>query len=152
MKKLFNLEISAVAHKLWLQYAQMLSNHCNSRKLVSAIFSRLFWNITCLDLECKQCTLELDIMYYSAMANCPKHTFHTFLHILFVSGRVVCQQYVILKLACRTRYPLTLRYASWLRPPRHKNYLGCSVIINIHEAALLLWARFPDVKQLRTHR
>ena len=75
-----------------MQYAQMLSNHCNSRKLVSAIFSRLFWNTTCL--ECKQCTLELDIMYYSAMANClnypayiPKPYIPTLCHI---------------KLACRT--------------------------------------------------
>ena len=64
---------------------KMLSNHCNSRNLVSAIFSRLFWNITCLDLECKQCTLELDIMYYSAMANCLNYsTYIPFLHSLVV--------------------------------------------------------------------
>ena len=60
--------------------------------LFQLFFSRLFWNITCLDLECKQCTPELDIMYYSTMANCLNYP----AYIPFVSGRVVCQQYVIL--------------------------------------------------------
>ena len=117
-----------MAHKLWLQYAQMLSNHCNSRILVSAIFSRLFWNITCLDLECKQCKHELDIMYYSAVANCLNYLAHIPKPCIIVVGVAIRH----IKLACRT--PLItvylvssalgimtneLLYASRLRPPRH---------------------------------
>ena len=86
------------AHKLWLQYAQMLSNHCNSRILVSAVFSRLFWNITCLDLECKQCKLELDIMYYSAVANCLNYLAHIPKPCIIVVGVAIRH----IKLACRT--------------------------------------------------
>ena len=105
-----------MAHKLWLQYASMLSNHCNSRKLVSAIFSRFFWNITCLDLECKQCKPELDIMYYSAMANCLNYPAYIPFHIPFVSGRVVCQQYVILNYSLS--YPLVNNHqgSQYLKP------------------------------------
>ena len=55
-------------------------------------FVKLNLSITCLDLECEQCTPELNIMYYSAMANCLNYP----AYIPFVSGRVVCQQYVIL--------------------------------------------------------
>ena len=87
-----------MAHKLWLQYAQMLSNHCNSRILVSAIFSRLFWNITCLDLECKQCKLELDIMYYSAVANCLNYLAHIPKPCIIEVGVAIHH----IKLACHT--------------------------------------------------
>ena len=74
-----------MAHKLWLQYVQMLSNYCNSIYIFSASFSRLFWNITCLDLECKQCTPELDIMYYSAMANFLNYPAYIFQSIIEIS-------------------------------------------------------------------
>ena len=41
--------------------------------------------ITCLDLECKQCSLELDIMYYSAMTNCLNYpAYIPFLHSFVV--------------------------------------------------------------------
>ena len=75
--------------KLW-----RTNSGCNTHKCCpititvynfSCFFSRLFWNITCLDLECKQCTPELDIN--STMANCLNYAIHS-KALLYVSGRV----------------------------------------------------------------
>ena len=63
-----------------------------------AIFSRLFWNITCLDLECKQAHLSSISCRYSTMANCLNYAAYIPKHYCSLVGVSIRQN----KLACRT--------------------------------------------------
>ena len=79
------LSISSVKNlRLWCTNSGCNTHKCHPITVtadnVSDIFGRLFWNITCLDLECKQCTPELDNMYYLSCIHSKA--------LLFVSGRV----------------------------------------------------------------